>query len=777
MKAMLNTVNTTRYLAIVFIMGLISTLQGQSILTVNKVGVELIAPKTTSEELVLSNVSVKPGMTYSQPVIDQSIRSLYSTGYFQFIEVRVDETAEAGKVNVFFIVQSKYRLTEVKITGNEEISTRKVRKELSAPLNEPLDELAIKKDADAVRDYYRKAGFSQAEVTYKIDKNNVSGAAVATIIISEDRKVKIKGIEFTGIGDLDPDDLRDEMETETRGIFSWITGSGRLNENEFYDDLGKLRDYLKEQGYLDSTIDESKVSFDYKDGNKLFITIPVNLGVQYKFGEVTFENNTLFETELLQKRIPFKAGDVYRPSLVDEATGAVRDVYGSKGYLNTRVRAERQPDLDTANIGLTFSIREGELTQLQSISIDGNTKTKNIVIMRELALQPGEVFDEVRMRASESRLRNTQFFQAVSLSPEPTNVPGRSDLRIQVQEAPTGSINFGAGFGSVNGATIFAEVSQSNFDIQNPKSFFQGDGQKFRFRAELGTRSNAFNIYFEEPWIFERELAGGVDLYRTDTQFNSNSFDEIRTGAEFFLRKRLFERVIGRLSYGFEQVEITELEEDVSEVIREEEGTRTVSKVSLNLTRDTRDAFITTTRGNRVSWNNQLAGTVFGAETDYWKTELRGAQFWPVFKRQKQVFSLLGRAGVVVPLSGDRVPFFDRFFLGGPNSLRGFDFREVGPVDADDDNEPIGGNSYALISAEYSFELIESIRMAFFYDGGVLNSEEWDFGIDQYNDNVGFGFRVNVLGSPLRLDFGFPIQTEEFNDQTMQFHFSFGARF
>ena len=775
---MLNTVKCTRSLmSILLFLGLASWTYGQSILTVNEVLVEQIAPKTTSKELVLSNVSVKPGMTYSQPIIDQSIRSLYNTGYFQFIEVRVDETKEPGKINVVFVVQSKYRLTEVRIAGNDKVSNRKIRNELTAELNEPLDELVIKNDADAVRDYYRKSGFSQAEVTYEIDRNNITGAAIVTYNISEERKVKIKEISFTGHEPLKAGDLRDEMETTERGFLSWITGSGRLEENEFADDLGKLRDYLKEQGYLDSTIKDEDVIFEYKGKDKLYITIPITLGQQYRFGEVTFAGNTLFENEALRKQVPFKMDDVYRPSLVDEATGLISDVYGRRGYLNTRVVAERRPDLATGNIGLQFSIREGELNYLQSISIDGNTKTKNQVILRELALQPGEVFDEVRMRSSEKRLMNSRYFESVSLRPEPTNVPGRSDLRIQLTEGRTGSVNFGAGFGSTNGATFFVELSQSNFDIANPKSFFQGDGQKFRIRAEVGTRSNAFNLYFEEPWLFERELAGGFDIYRTETEFNSSAFDETRTGAETFLRKRLFERVIGRLAYGFEEVKISDVDDEASEVIREEEGTRTVSKVSFDMTRDTRDAFIVTTSGNRLSWGNQLAGTVLGGETDYWKTELRGSQFWPVFKRQKQVFSLIARAGVVTPIDGERVPFFDRFFLGGPNSLRGYDFREVGPVDRDDDNEPIGGNSYAMWSAEYSFELIQSIRFALFYDGGFLNADEWDFSIDQYNDNVGFGFRVEVLGSPLRIDFGFPIQAEDYNDQTMQFHFSFGARF
>ena len=426
---------------------------------------------------------------------------------------------------------------------------------------------------------------------------------------------------------------------------------------------------------------------------------------------------------------------------------------------------------------MNFEIQEGNQTYLESVSIEGNETTKNIVILRELALRPGEVFDSVRMKNSESRLRNTQFFDSVMLSPQKTNIPDRKDLMISVKEGRTGNVSFGAGFSSLEEISFNLELSQSNFDLFNYKSFFQGDGQKFRLRLSIGSVSNNSVLSLEEPWLFERELAGGFELFRSETNYNSSYYDELRSGFDLYLRKRLFGFIVGKLSYRLENVKIDDINDSAPQTIKNEEGERIISKITLNLTRDTRDSFLATTSGNRVQFTNQFAGGFLGGETNYWKTELRSAQFFPVFKFQSQVVALLGRFGVVTPYSDEDVPFFDRFFLGGPDSLRGYDHREVGPVNSESDNEPVGGNTYGMVSAEYSIGLFDPVRLAAFYDGGFVNVNKWDFSFSDYNDNIGVGIRMMIMGSPLRLDFGFPIQTSDHNDDSMQFHFSFGTRF
>ena len=742
---------------------------------IKKIEVSFLDPVTTGEGLVFSNISIKAGMVYNERLIEQSIKSLYDSGYFQFIEVK--RTAREDGIDLLFVVQSKFKLVEIQIIGNNELSDKKLKESLTSKLNEPLSEKDVKKDTDEINKLYTKAGYPNAEINYKIKENANSGNATVTIQVVENPRIVIKDIQFKGHEPVEEDDLFELMTSKKRWFLSWITGSGRFNDDEFNQDLEKIRNYLREEGYLDVNLDRDSVILKYPSPRELYITIPINLGVQYYYGSTSFSGNTLFTTEELTASLDLKEGEKYQPSRVDQNRRKIKDLYGKKGYLETIVNHKRIFDLDDNIIGLNFEIQEGKQTYLESISIEGNETTKNIVILRELALRPGEVFDSVRMKNSESRLKNTRFFDSVMLSPQNTNIPDRKELLVNVKEGSTGNVSFGAGFSSLEEISLRLELSQSNFDLFNYESFFEGDGQKFRLKLSVGSVSNNSVLSLEEPWLFERELAGGFELFRSETNYNSSYYDELRSGIHVYLRKRLFGLTVGRLSYQFENVNIDDISDSAPQTIRDEEGKRIVSKVTLNLTRDTRDSFLNTTRGNRIQFTNQLAGGILGGETNYWKTELRSAQFLPVFKYQTQVIALLGRFGVITPYSDENVPFFDRFFLGGPDTLRGYDYRDVGPIDSGSENEPIGGNTYGMISAEYSVELFDPIRLAAFYDGGFVNVDEWDFSFSDYNDNVGLGIRMMIAGNPLRLDFGFPLQTSAHNDESMQFHFSFGTRF
>ena len=257
------------------------------------------------------------------------------------------------------------------------------------------------------------------------------------------------------------------------------------------------------------------------------------------------------------------------------------------------------------------------------MKIEGNTKTKSIVIIRELVLSPGDVFDMVRMKASKLRLENTNFFEDVNLTPESTNIPGRRNLKITLKEARTGNVSFGAGYSSLERATFFAELSQSNFDLFNRRSFFQGAGQKFRLRFQIGSLSNEVILSFEEPWLFQRELALGFTVYRTSSSYTSSFYDEIRIGAEVYVRKHLFEYVEGRLSLTDEEIDITNIDPSVSAIILGLAGkTRTV-RVGLQLLRDVRDKIVNTTRGNRLQVITEIAGGPLGGTNNYYRIEAR----------------------------------------------------------------------------------------------------------------------------------------------------------
>ena len=772
-----------------------TSLTAQEYPKVNEVRVEFDGFKSVSEEFVFSNVQLRRGMNYNTALVDQSIRTLYGTGHFEFVEVKV-ENSDDGSVNVIFEVIPKYTIERITYSGNQKYKEGRLSSKAELEAGVPLDEYQVSEAADKVEAYYVKKGYPDVTVDYRIQRNEATGYAVVLFDIDEGSNVKIKGLLFEGNSVIEDKELAEVLETQQTDWLSWLTGSGRFDEVKFKEDLELLRIYYRNQGYLDVVIDADDVVLDFKADEQLYITIPVTEGELYTVGKLSIDNATIFTTSELLGAVETASNDPFSPEKVDAAASAVREYYTSRGYLDAGVRAERVPNMNTRAIDVIFRVRESEKFYVESIKVEGNTITKTRVIIRELALRPGDVFDLKRMATSENRLRNTRYFGDVRMNPEATNVPGRRDLSVTVSEGRTGNFTFGAGFGSVESAVVYFELTQGNFDLFNYRSGFRGDGQKFRFRASLGSTSNEVLIAFEEPWLFEQRLAFGVELFRTESDYNSSDYNELRTGFELYLRRRLFELVEARMSYRFEMVEIFDVDfgtsnpsqpdsldgsrpnDGIADVYQAADGeTDVVSKIGLSLLRDTRNSLMFTRSGNRTTLSSELAG--IGGDVNYLKLEARTAQFIPTFDKYDQTLSIIGRIGTASPYGdSEDVPFYDRFYLGGPDSLRGFEHRDVGPRDSDDDEEAVGGNSYGMLSFEYGFRLAEPLGLVAFYDWGFVNESDYDFSPSGYASNWGIGARIILMGSPLKLDLGFPLTVpDNAEDNGAQFNFSFGTRF
>ena len=768
---------------------LVAQQKAESAPVVNQIKSQFAGFHSVSEQFVYSNIQLRAGMEFNSALVDQSIRTLYGTGFFEMIDVDVVPSTD-NKVDVIFNLVAKYTIQSIRYVGNDEYSDSRIASKGELESGTPLDEYAISQAADKIEAYYIEKGYPDVVVDYRIDRDDETGLATVYIDINEGGEVRIDTIRFEGNTAFTAKELRKTLETSENGWLSWLTGSGKFDETLFKEDLNLLRNFYRDHGYLDVVVDEELVKLDFVSDDEIDITITVVEGRQYSLGESSVEGATVYTSDELLRSVKIEPGDVFSPEKVDDAATAIREFYSSRGYLDTRVSAERVPNMQTGRIDVLFRVRESEKFYLESIRVEGNTKTKAQVIIRELALRPGDVFDRTRMEVSERRLQNTSYFEDVRLNPEDTNLPGRKDLGITVREGRTGNFTFGAGFGSVESAVIYFEVSQGNFDLFNYRSGFQGDGQKFRFRASVGTNSNQLLIAFEEPWLFEQRLAFGVELYRTESDYNSSDYDELRTGFELYLRRRLFELVEARLSYRLELVEIMDVDrgvgvlnpdgsitgDGIADVFQAAEGEQLVSKVGLTFLRDNRKTLIFTREGNRTVWENEFAGV--GGDVNYWKTELRTAHFIPTFDTLEQSLSIVARGGTVSPWgNSNEVPFYDRFYLGGPETLRGFDHRDIGPRDPDDTDESVGGNTYTMVSFEYAFRIAEPLGLVAFYDWGVVNADEFDFDMGNYADNWGVGARIMLMGSPLKLDLGIPITDPTGEASGTQFNFSFGSRF
>jgi outer membrane protein insertion porin family len=744
---------------------------------VGTVKVRFIGTAIVNEQVVRANMQVREGGELDSTMIDRDIRSLYRTGLFELIEIK-QEQVNPTTINLVVELTSKFRVLAIRFEGNKQLKSSRLEKEIKSKPNTALDERQVKDDAEKLRAYYQKSGYNQVSINYTIERNRATSFGTIIFKIKEGPKVRIKLVQFKGNTHIKAKRLIGEMEIRKWNWFSWLTDTGVFKDDQFDDDLEKLRDYYREQGYLDVEIPQEKVTFTYPDPKHLILTISVTEGRRYRIGEISIVGAKLHPEALLKRILRMKSGAVFSPSRIDKDRERLEDFYGRDGHLETTVNITRKSNITTGNIDLIYTVTESDKFTVESIVIEGNTKTKSTVILRELTLGPGDVFNTVFEKISRLRLENTRFFDDVSVTPQDTNIPGRRNLRIAVKEGRTGNLTFGAGFSSLEKASVFAEVSQSNFDLFNRRSLFQGDGQKFRLRLQIGQVSNEAVLTFEEPWLFQRELALGFNLQRTSSDYTSAYYREVDASATIYLRKRLFELVEGTLSYSYEIITIDDITSDADSTITALAGDNTVSRVAFVLLRDTRDKIINTTQGNYISAKMAVAGGVLGGGENDYTLELRTSQFFQVFETQTQVLSLIGRLGVIENFgkSAD-VPYYSKWYLGGPTTLRGFEYNDVSPRDGSTLGIPVGGKSYGFFSAEYSLDIVSPVRFAVFYDAGFVNVDAYDFSPAHYNDDFGFGLHLFVAGSPLALDFGIPLTGDKFNKKGNQFNFSFGTRY
>jgi outer membrane protein insertion porin family len=781
---------------------------------IDRVDVKFVGPASVSEPFVRSNIRLKAGGIYFPAATQDDIQALYATGQFYNVRVTADP-GDSGGVRLTYLVQVRPRLTDIKIEGNKKLSAAKIRKKITVKTGQPLDEQKLFTDCQEIRKLYEKFGYAGAQVKYVLNIDENAGRGTVTFEITEAPKIIIKQIDFVGAAAFSQKELRKQLKTRRRWMFSWVTGSGVFKEDEFQDDRDLLAEFYHSRGYLDFEIKDVKL--DHPATDKMVIRFYLYEGRQYKVGSVTFTGNKLFDAEGIRRGLQsvhnfehskgklgphglaMDAGDIFTPGGLNKDTQAIEDFYGSKGYIDVvrgpTLRAAYIPNVETGTMDLEFQIKEGQKSSVEKIDIRGNNKTKDKVIRRELAISPGEIFDMVRVKISKQRLEGLQYFDKVDMRPEATDPPmaGRKDLIVNVEEQNTGNFMLGAGFSSVDQLVGYAEVTQGNFDLFHPPTF-TGAGQKLRLFIQLGTERQDYQLSFIEPWFLNRKLALGVDLYRHQWNFESPNdiYVDTRTGMRLSLTRALWsDFFIGSVNYTVEDVGISlnsgwhaSPPSNVPEAILEQVGNHLYQRFGGTLAYDTRNSTQLPNHGQRTEIDPEFSI----GDTTYYKIEAKTAWYFPgLFKGH--VIEAVGRAGIADSISSSDVPFYDRYYLGGLDSLRGFKYRTIAPRDPNYypgnpdgiPNEPIGGDSYWMGSVEYTLPIFEKdngpgVRFALFYDVGNVGAQPYSFS-GNFNDNWGLGLHINIpkLG-PLRLEYGIPIHHDQYNSGSGRFQFGVGYR-
>ncbi|MCF7848583.1 MAG: outer membrane protein assembly factor BamA [Kiritimatiellales bacterium] len=703
------------------------------------------------------------------------VNRLRESGRFSYVDARM--SVDPDGVILTYTVLTKHKLRRIEVVGADKMSNRKVRKKLELEIGQQADDAAFAQAASKLKEAYRDFWFPDTEVRWESTVDENLGTIDAKFIIDENDKLKIRKIVFEGNEHVKAKDLRKVMKQKKKWILSFITGAGKYLEDTVDADMFAIKSLYMDAGYLDVQVFDTDLQDITRSGAVLLYRI--NEGQKYKASSIKVTGVELFPVEEIQGGIVLAPGDTAAWKAIEAATETIRAYYGNRGYIRTSVRPVLDADAITSTVDIRFEVAEGSIAYINQINIRGNEKTKDKVIRRELVIHPGEKYHRGRVSTSENRLRNLNFFETVATGTEPVGKDNLHDLTVQVKEKPTGQFSAGVGFSSVDALVGYVEIAQGNFDITRWPPV--GAGQKFKIRAQLGTQRNDLDISFVEPWFLDRQLSLGVDLFHHESRYFSDDYDQVNDGARVFLSKPLSRFMRGRLSYTLEQFEVFDVATSASDAIKREEGERTKSSLELSISRDTRDQFFTPTRGNQTSLSAYLAGGPLWGETDIYGARLKSTQFWnPVWDH---VFNIRGRLETVNNYGdSDFVPIFDRLFLGGSYTLRGFEFRDVGPKDAT--GEPIGGQTSGYVTFEYTVPVWTKIRAAAFYDAGFVNSDFMDFdpsgttsGDPGYNTDWGIGIRLDLPGFPLHLDYAWPIRADEENDTGGRFNFIIGHVF
>lgn len=740
--------------------------------------VELSRSGIVSDGFIQSQLGFQSGDVLRNKDLDSATKQLDKTGYFDQIQWKA-VTGEAKSFDLVLKLNVCPNIEDFRFTGNKTFSENDLLNKMSSRVHKPCNQQLLSTDVANLIRFYKENGFANPQIQFRLEQTQ-KNFVVVHFDIKEGERLKITNVRFEGVSAFKPSDLANLLQTKTWGILSWITKTGRYREDVIEQDIETIHNYYFNAGYLDAEV--TKVQLD-TDKNKARITFHVNEGVLYTIGSVKFTGDAAADTEALAGKLCFKEGEPAGLAKIEYAKEIIRDFYGHKGYACASVKAHQNLSVKANEIDLIFEVNRGLQYTIHSIYISGNMHTQSKVLLREINMAPGDILDSARMRRAEQRLQNTGFFKTVILTSEDCNAPCEKNLKVAVEENKTGSVLFSGNVNSVEKFTFGITLSQNNFDYKNSKDYFRGAGQKFQLGTSLGKYTKEVNLSFEEPWLLDRELRFGFNLFFTKHQYSKDDYKQVRMGGEVYLAKRLFEQVVGKLYYRLDQFKLTNVSNTASAVIKAEQGTRVTSKVGFLMERDTRDQLIYPTQGNYLAWDNQVAG--LGGKTKYFRTNFSAAQWFLVNPNFEQVFLIGGRIGFVKGFGGKKVPLFEREFLGGPDDLRGFEIHEVGPKTNDGYQENLGGKMFAFLKPEYSVKVHPIVRIVGFYDIGQVKAFKPSYYKGLYdeksggiNSDIGLGLRLHIMGAPFRLDFAFPLKTDKYNKKKAPYiSYSFGVSF
>jgi outer membrane protein insertion porin family len=662
--------------------------------------------------MILGNVKVEEGVIrgaiksreggpFSGEKIREDLRSIFDLGSFTDVQVDIKPTPQ-GK-EVIFIVVEKPSIKDILIKGNKKVKLDDIKEKMTLTTRSILNLEKVKENSEQIRKLYFSKGYYGVKVESKVDYLETN-EAVVTFTVSEGPKGHIQKIVFKGNKKIESSELKKLMATKRRNIFSFITKTGTLDEDILKNDLQLLAAYYFDQGYLDAKVSEPKI--DLSNPKKIRIEVGIVEGPRYHLGDIDFKGDVLTTKEDLFKVLKIKRGDIYSNTVIRRQVNALTEKFANQGYAYVEINPETSVDRKNLLVQLTFEIEKKKRVFYEKIQVVGNTKTREKVIRRELRVAEGELYSAAGMNRSRDRLKRTGFFKEVDFTTSRGSTEEKINLDLKVEEAPTGAVTFGVGYSSIESVVGSASISDRNLF---------GLGYSGSLKFNLGFKTQNVRLSFTNPYFLGYPYSAGIDLYHERVEiFDTYSYRT--TGGDLRLGKELTDTIRIDAMYKLETVDVYNLADNVSQIVKQQEGKKTTSALSLSPTIDNRDDYFNPRRGGKHSLIVQNAGGILGGDNSFVKVVGQTSWFFPL--PLNTTLNLRAQAGTIANYGGTTLPIYEKFFVGGISTVRGFEYGKAGPLD--ENEEPIGAKKMVLFSAELIFPISREIGLkgALFFDVG-----------------------------------------------------------
>lgn len=767
-------------------------------------GIEIVLDSDDGAQVdpspILSKLRTHQGDDFSQIIFDNDLKTLAD----EYDRVEPTIQLQNGQVYIKIHIAPKPIIHQIIWNGNFQYKTSKLQGELDIKPNTIFNRQQFNKAFNKVKEFYFKKGYFESQLWYTIQPVPGTNQIDIYIEVQEGRPGHIQKIVLNGFTKSEKSDIEEQMYLKTYNfLLSWMTGSGIYRDDALEQDKMTIINYLHNKGYADARVQIDLV--EDPESGKLIIEITAHRGQIYRFGHVTFEGNTLFTNEEVAKRSMIYEGENFSPEKVRDTSQAIKELYGQKGYIDASVQFETILMENEPVFDVQFFIDEGQKYKVGLIHIFGNSSTNSNVILRESLLVPGETFDSRKLKATQSRLEAIGYFKSVNVYAVRTaddDALGDTyrDVYVEVEETTTGNVSLFMGFSSMDDVFGGLDLTEKNFNLRGlPRALggqiaaLRGGGEFFHVRGTVGKKQNNILISWMDPYVNDTLWRLGFELSRTFSELQKHVVVVTYGGSVYTNYPLTNFWTVGmrqRLRHSKDDLHLRpegdspaaiQSVEDVKEVL-DQKGL--ISAFSGNLSYDSTDNAFKPHRGWRSYFETEIAG--IGGNYVFFKASYINSIYFPLWR--KGTFKLRGDFKYIAPFgktSKSKVPYSERFFLGGETTVRGYKPFILGPVVEllNDNNQfvptdtPLGGLSSSMMSLEYNQEIFRMLDIFAFVDVGSVTSKE--FTISKVRPTTGIGIRIDIGNrTPIMVGYGIPLVKKDRNDEKWQkVFFSMGGQF